>query len=421
MSNPKQKEIKASRIFAQIARAQTRIIVNEGSSRSTKTISILQYLIIECLRTPGTTVTAARAKLTWAKTTIMPDFREVMEQHFGIWEEDRWSKSESAYTFVNGSVFSFVGLDEAQKLHGRKQDFAWVNEAVEIEQAEFRQLLIRTVKQVILDYNPAYETHWIYDTVIPRDDCTLIRSTYKDNAFLSPDVRTEIERLEPTPVNIMQGTADEVSWKIYGLGERAAHKGLIFAKAQICKELPPKEDRKKHFFGLDFGFTNDPSCLAEIALAHGALYLRQRVYKRGLTNIINPAYPTQQSLQGHFVQEAIPKSAKIWADAAEPKSIQDLRNVGYNVTAAVKGPDSILAGIETILRYPLYITEDSLDAIKERNNYKWKETKGVVQNEPIDNWNHFWDAVRYGCIMELKRGDVHLPISGHGSGVIHSR
>jgi len=410
-----QKKIKCSKVFAKIANAGTRIIVNEGSSRSTKTFSILQFLISKAIESP-VRITIARAKLTWIKTTVVPDFKEVMTTHFEMWNDLNWNKSESVYYLENGSEVSFVGIDEPQKLHGRKQDYAWVNEAVEIEQAEFTQLLLRTTKQLILDYNPSYEQHWLYDKVIPRDDCTLIHSTYRDNPFLSQDIVDEIKRLKPTPENIAQGTADEVSWKIYGLGERAAHKGLIFAKAQICKELPPVSDRKKDFYGLDFGFTNDPSALTQCVVAHGNLYLRQRIYKRGLTNIINPANPRQPSIQQYLVEQQIPKRAKIWADAAEPKSIQDLRNAGWNVSPAVKGPDSVIVGLQTMLRYNIFITEDSIDLIKERNNYKWKEGKdGNLLNEPIDAWNHAIDAARYGAVMELNRGEARSPITGHSN------
>lgn len=415
-----EREIEASRIFSKIHSANTRIIVNEGSSRSTKTFSILQHLILKCLAS-RIRVTACREKLTWAKSTIIPDFTEVLKTQFGLWNELAWNKSESIYYFPNGSEFAFVGLDEPQKFHGRKQDIGWVNEAVEISHKAFTQLLLRTTKQVILDYNPSFEQHWIYDKVIPRDDCTLIHSTYKDNPFLEQEVREEIERLEPTPENERQGTADETSWKIYGLGERAAHKGLIFAKAKLCKELPPVADRKKDFYGLDFGFTNDPTALTQVVLAHGELWLRQRIYKRGLTNILNPSNPKQASIQGLFIALEIPKTAKIWADAAEPKSIADLRGCGYNVEAAVKGPDSVLTGIDTMLRYGINITEDSIDGIKEKNNYKWKEnTAGDQTNVPIDAWNHFWDGARYGCVMELRRGTAHVPISGHGSGFIYT-
>jgi phage terminase large subunit len=406
-------EIDCSNVLERIYQAQTRIIVNEGSSRSTKTFSILQFLITQCLDISGTKVTASRAKLTWLKATVIPDFKEIMVGHFHEWDEDAWNKSESIYRYPNGSEFSFIGIDEHQKLHGRKQHYAWVNEAVEIELPEFQQLLLRTTKQVILDYNPAYESHWIYDSVIPRDDCTLIKSTYKDNPFLDADIRREIERLEPTPENIAQGTADEVSWKIYGLGERAAHKGLIFAKAQICKELPPEPEWKRSWHGLDFGFTNDPSALVKTVLAQGNLYFRQLFYKRGLTNIMNPHNPNQDSIEKRMLEAGVKKTERIWADSAEPKSIADLRGAGWKIEGARKGPDSVYAGIETMLRYNIFITEDSVDMIKEKNNYKWLEDRsGKLTNEPIDAWNHCWDGARYGCYMELGKASLNFaPVS----------
>lgn len=356
-----------------------------------------------CMESP-ITVTAARAKLTWAKATMIPDFKEVMKTHYEAWNEMNWNKSESIYRFKNGSEFAFVGVDEPQKLHGRKQDYAWFNEAMELEYQEFTQILIRTKKQVIIDYNPSQESHWIYDKVIPRDDCTFIKSTYKDNPFLDQEIVREIERLEPTPENTKQGTADEVSWKIYGLGERAAHRGLIFSKAKVVKELPPQLEWKQHFYGMDFGFTNDPSVLAQVVVAHGELWLDEIFYRRGLTNVHNKDNASQQSIEGLLGTYEIKKSKIIWADSAEPKSIAEIRSAGYNIQSAQKGPDSVRAGIEMMLRYNLNITERSLNAIKEKNNYKWKEDRsGTVTNEPIDNFNHFWDAVRYGVYMELPR------------------
>ena len=246
--------------------------------------------------------------------------------------------------------------------------------------------------------------------MIPRNDAEFIKSTYKDNPFLSDEIRNEIERLEPTPENIEQGTADEVSWKIYGLGERAAHKGLIFGNAKIVKDLPPESEWKKCFYGLDFGFTNDPTAFSRIVLAHGELWLKQLIYKRGLTNTVNINNKSQESIEDYFVQLNIPKSAVIWADSAEPKSIKDLQNAGwFNLKGAAKGPDSIINGINTLLKYKINITEDSIDAIKEKNNYKWKENRsGIATNEPSSNWNHFWDSVRYPAIMELKQDRYNL-------------
>jgi len=354
------------------------------------------------LAKPGLVTTICRERLTWIKSTIIPDFKEVLKDQFEIWDDKSWNKSESIYS-INGGRIEFLGLDEGQKLHGRKQDIVWINEAVEAKYKHFQQLIIRTKKKVILDYNPSYEQHWIYDKVNTRDDFEFIKSTYKDNPFLEKAIREEIERLEPTPYNIEQGTADEVAWKIYGLGERAAHKGLIFSKTRICKELPPESEWTKFFYGLDFGFTNDPTAFTLIVLCHGELYFKQMFYKRGLTNIINPKNPDQDSIEKRFIDMGISKTVEIWADSAEPKSIQDLVNCGYNVKAVEKGQDSVKVGIDTINRYKTHITEDSIEAIKEKNNYKWKEdSSGNQTNVPIDAFNHFWDSVRYGVFMSFR-------------------
>ena len=400
-----QVNIEHSIVFEKIRDSKKRVIVNEGSSRSTKTYSIIQNLITWSLENK-IKVTAAREKLTWAKASIIPDFLDILANQFHYFNPDLWNKTESIYYFPNGSEFSFIGLDEAQKLHSRKQNITWLAEAVEAKQKAYQQLAIRTTGKILLDYNPSYETHWIYDSVIPRDDCEFIKSTYKDNPFLEKAIIDEIERFEPTEYNIRMGTADAVSWQIYGLGNRASHKGLIYGDWETIKELPPESEWKRHWYSLDFGFTNDPSCLVLTVLAHGNLYHKQIFYERGLTNIINPRNPGQKSIQQRLEEYNVPKKTKIWCDSAEPKSIKDLVNCGYYAQAVEKGPDTIENGIATVKMYKNFITEDSIDGIKEKNNYKWKEDRhGRTLNEPIDMWNHFLDPVRYGAWMEVKRSD----------------
>lgn len=395
-------QLKSSNVFARIEAAKTRIVVNEGSSRSTKTFSLIQKIIIDCIQEPQV-VTISRARHTWLKKTVMVDFFDILKNHFDLYNPKDHNKSDSAYLFPNGSLVEFIGLDEPQKLHGRKQDVVWINEAVETKPEDFRQFALRTKKRLYLDYNPSYEQHWIYDTVIPRQDCTLIHSTYKDNPFLDHAIVEEIERLEPTPRNIEQGTADETSWKIYGLGIRAAHRGLIFDKTKICERLPDDEHCDLVAYGLDFGFTNDPTALVKIRVYSGNLYFEQLLYERGLVNRKNPSNPNQKSIEGELERLGIPKSARIWADAAEPKSILDIQNAGWlQCNAADKGPDSVRQGIDIIRRYNSFIHEGSLDMIKERNNYKWREDKkGNPTNEPVKGFDHAFDAARYCCFMEL--------------------
>ena len=400
-------EIGVSKVFKKIRNAKTRIIVNEGSSRSTKTYSIIQYLIQLGLQNTGLKFTISRAKLTWLKATLIPDFYEILREQFHLYNPA--NKKENGLLYIlNENQYSFIGLDEAQKLHGRKQDVVWINEAVEAKQKDFTQLALRTTKQIILDYNPSTDSHWIYDTVIPRNDCTFIKSTYKDNPFLSDEIINEIERLKPTPENIAQGTADETSWKIYGLGERASQKGLIFGWIELVDELPPIDECKKQFYGVDFGYTNDPTTLTEIRLYRGGLYFRELVYETGLVNIKNPKKPGQKSIEGELLRLEIPFNARIWADSAEPKSITEIRNAGwFNLRAAKKGKDSIVNGIDIIKRYPTFITNDSIHLIKERNNYKWAIDKnGKATNKPIDNFNHGFDGARYGCMSELDKPKV---------------
>jgi len=397
-------DVKVTINFTRLYKSKKRIIVLEGSSRSGKTYSIIQYLIYRAL-TEKLFITVARDKLTWLKGSVLRDFFSILEDHFRLFTPDSFNKSESIYTFDNGSIVSFIGLDEAQKVHGRKQDIVWLNEAMEVDINSFNQLAIRTTKQIILDYNPSSESHWIYDRVCTRDDCDFFHSTYKDNPFLEREVKEEIERLEPTPENIKNGTADETSWKIYGLGVRASPKGLIFPNFTIVKELPPESERKKQGYGLDFGFTNDPTALIHVVLAHGELYLDELIFKRGLTNIINPKATHQASIESEINSIRISKFLPIYADSAEPKSIQDLKNAGFNIKGADKGQDSIINGIDIIKRYKLNVTERSLNLIKELRNYKWQEDKatGTTLNKPIDAFCHGIDSVRYYALMELRQ------------------
>lgn len=381
-----------------------RIIVHEGSSRSTKTYSIIQNLIGKCLdQKKPRKITIARLNLVWLKATVLPDFKSILGS-MGLWRENDFNKTEMIYYFPRTSSTSqFIGLDEHQKLHGLKQDIIWINEAIECPYESYAQLALRTSEQIIFDFNPSELEHWIFDRVLPREDCAHIKSTFRDNPFLEDSIRQEIMRLEPTPLNVERGTADATLWKVYGLGERAAREGLIFPTAQVVDSFPDPAHCKKLGYGLDFGYTNDPTALIKCGLHNGALYLEQKIFERGLTNRINPEYIEQPSIEQRLNALGISKEVYIWADSADPKSIDDLRFCGYQVHPAVKGPDSIVKGIDVLKRYPIRIVKDSVDLIKEKNNYKWKadHRTGKLLNAPVDAFNHGWDAARYWAIMEL--------------------
>jgi len=163
-------EIIGSKVLRDVSTSEKRIVVLEGGARSTKTFSLFQWLIINCLKQTGHKYTIARLKMTWVRLTLLEDF-QTLWQMYGLNITPAYNPNRSDQTYyLNGNQITFVGLDEPQKMHGRTQDFTWVNEAMEISEKDFTQLSIRTKKRIFIDYNPSAETHWIYDNIIPRSD-----------------------------------------------------------------------------------------------------------------------------------------------------------------------------------------------------------------------------------------------------------
>lgn len=380
--------------------------VFEGGSRSSKTWSIIQFIVIYCIHYAGKhkRITIAREKLTWLKATVLIDFIEILLM-YDLYNPAHHNRTDNIYHLF-GNHLTFIGLDEKQKLHGRKQNIFWLNEGIEAKYDDFKQMNQRTDELFILDYNPSETEHWIYDHVITRPDTKFFHSTQLDNPFLPEAIRREILSYEPTEENIANGTADENYWQIYGLGLRATPEGLIFPDWTFCKEMPRKRDRKITGFALDYGFSNDPSTLIEICLAGGQLWLDELFYEKGLTNVINPNKPDQPSIEQRFVELGIRKHIDpIIAESAEPKSNRELQNAGYNITPVLKRPDSVRAGINILKRYRVNVTERSLNIKKERNNYKWKFdfAENRYLNEPEDKWNHTIDSARYWALKYLVR------------------
>ncbi len=376
--------IRVSNVFERNYHAKTKVVVNQGSSRSGKTYSILQLLIfVKAFEGTDNVFTICRKTLTALRATAMRDFFDILKGA-GMYSESNHNKSESTYK-INGNLFEFVGLDQPQKKRGAKRDYLFVNEANELTLEDWVQLSIRTKKQIYLDYNPSMDDHWIYQVVLPRDDCTFIKSTYLDNAaFLDAEQIREIENL----INI-----DENYWKIYGLGEMAQVRGSIYSNWQTVPFFP--KDCALVFYGMDFGYSNDPTAMVRVGLHQGELYLQELIYETNLTN---------QDIGERLLELGINRNDEIFADSAEPKSIYEIYKMGFNVKPAVKGRDSVLNGIDLVKRYRLNVLQSSTNLQRELKHYKWKEDiNGKALNVPIDRFNHCLDALRYGCVMKLGR------------------
>jgi len=311
----------------------------------------------------------------------MRDFFQILRDN-GIYLEEYHNKSSNEY-HLNGNLVEFISLDQPQKIRGRKRNLLFINEANELYYEDWQQLIFRTDGKVIIDYNPSETFHWIYDKVIPRDDCDFYQTTYKDNPFLDETIVSEIERLKDT---------DEDYWRIYGLGERGTNRAAVF-QYQIVDEIPENADLVST--GLDFGFTNDPTAIVRVYRNGENLYIKELVYKTNLTNT-----DISETLRGL----GFSRQDEIWADSAEPKSIEEIHRMGWNIKPTVKGTDSVMAGIDVLKRHRIHLLRSDLNIIKEFQNYKWMEDRnGNLLNRPVDAFNHAIDATRYATFNRLSR------------------
>lgn len=374
-------KIQTNKIFKHLSNSTKKIIVEQGGTRSGKTYNILLWIILKyTTQNKNKIITICRKAFPSLRASVMRDFLDILKQ-LNIYNETNHNKSNSEY-MLYGNLVEFISLDMPQKVRGRKRNLLFINEANELNWEDWQQLIFRTDEKIIIDYNPSDEYHWIYDKVIPRDDCDFYRTTYQDNPFLEDSIKQEIERLKET---------DEQYWQIYGLGLKGISKATIF-KYFECNKIP--ENAQFIAYGADAGYSNDPSTLVSVYILHHNLYIREHLYRTQMTT---------KDLHNIFKETNIARK-QIYMDSSEPRLIEELRRMGWNIRPSVKGRDSINAGIDLLKRYKIYITNKSNNAIQEFRNYKWKEDRtGKLTNNPEDKNNHIIDAVRYAAYSVLSK------------------
>lgn len=373
--------------YYELLNCETRVAVFQGGTRSGKTWSILNCLISWCYqyKNAGYVIDIVRKSFPSLRASVYRDFITILNNE-GWYNESNHNKTENTYNLF-GNTWCFISADQPQKLRGVARNYVFLNEVNELDLETYRQISLRTTDKIIMDFNPSMEFHWIYDEVIPRDDCSFFKSTYLDNPFLNEDTVKEIERLKET---------DEDYWRIYGLGERGKSRATIFS-THIYTELP--ERAKFVAWGIDWGFSADPTALVKMWIRDNELYIEEFLYTGGLTNI---------DIMAKFREIGITRGEEIIADSAEPKAIHEIHRGdsqgGFNIKPAKKGADSIRIGIDLLKRYKIHIKDTSLNVQKEFRNYKWKQDKNLKTLPiPIDSWNHSIDAVRYICLNKLLR------------------
>lgn len=365
-------ELKTTPVFSKnwdvINDDSVRFIVNQGGSRSSKTYSLCQLLIVLCLKQPGTMVSIVRKSFPSLRGSVMRDFFEVMRE-LNLYKTSEHHKTENIYNFENGSSVEFFAVDDEQKLRGRKRDILWANEANELNFEEYTQLNMRTTGKLIFDFNPSDNFHWLYD-LISRTESKLIHSTYKDNPFLEEALVKEIENL----INV-----DESYYRIYALGEKGTGKTTIYTHWKYYEELP---ETKNKLYGLDFGF-NHPMSLLEVNFIDNKAYVKELIYESGLT---------AEDLILRMSSLDISKKHEIICDGARPEMIEDIKRAGYLAKSAIK---DVKKGIDSVKSTELYIHKESLNIIKETASYKWKTNGDVILDEPVKMYDDAMDAMRY--------------------------
>jgi len=369
-----------------IRRMTRRKRVIQGGTSAGKTYAILAVLIHTAAKTK-TEISVVSESIPHLRRGAMKDFGKVM-QWTNRWRDEGWNKTLLTYTFANGSTIEFFSADQEAKLRGARRQVLYINEANNIEFESYHQLAIRTSETIYIDFNPVSE-FWAHTEVMHEPDSEMLVLTYKDNEALPTTIRDDIEAA--------QGKAATSNywanwWKVYGLGEVGSLQGVVFDDWQQVDGIDFAGDRLIAI-GLDWGYTNDPTAVVAVYKRGSAVLVHELMYSTGLTN---------QDIAEQLRKLGINRSWPIIADSAEPKSIEEVHRLGFNIHAATKGADSIRNSIDILKRQTLLVTRESTNLIKELRNYTWDTDRtGASLGVPVDRYNHAIDALRYVALNKL--------------------
>jgi len=376
-------ELRTTKVFSKnhqhLHSDDIRFIINQGGSRSSKTYSLCQLLIVYALQTPNKVISIVRKSFPALRATVMRDFFDVLKE-LDLYNSDYHNKTNHIYRFPNGTEIEFFSVDDEQKIRGRKRDICWCNEANEINRDEFVQLNIRTDNKFFCDFNPSDTEHWLYD-LIERPDAVKLHSTYKDNPFLPKSLIKEIEELIKT---------DEDYYNIYALGLPSKSKHTVYSHQKYYTFLPEKTET---ILGLDFGYTH-PTALIKCDFIENEVYVEELLYESYLTTP-----ELIERTKEIFKVNNLPMNTQIICDYARPEIMEDMRRSGFNCFNAIK---NVKEGIDSVKSKQLFIHDDSINLKKELNNYKWKSKGDKLTDEVIKKFDDGMDAMRYAVLYYKK-------------------
>ncbi|EKO1088640.1 PBSX family phage terminase large subunit [Staphylococcus pseudintermedius] len=367
--------------------------VHYGGGSSGKSHGVIQKVVLKALKDweyPRRILWLRKVQST-IKDSLFEDVKECLI-NYGIWDMCLWNKTDNKVELPNGAVFLFKGLDNPEKIKSIKgvSDIV-MEEASEFTLNDYTQLTLRLrerkhkQKQIFLMFNPVSKLNWVYKYFFehgkPMKGVLIRQSSYKDNKFLDDMTRENLEML---------ATRNPAYYKIYALGEFATLDKLVFPKYEKRIISDKEVGHLPSYFGLDFGYVNDPSAFIHVKIDNNnkKLYVMSEYVKKGMLN----------NEIAQVINDLGYSKEKITADSAEQKSIMEIKANGIDrIVPAMKGKDSVMAGIQFISQFDIVIDERCYKTIEEFDNYTWKKDKNTDEyyNEPVDTYNHCIDALRY--------------------------
>jgi phage terminase large subunit len=366
--------------------------VIQGGTSAGKTYGILPVLIDRATKNAGLEISVVSETIPHLRRGALKDFIKIM-QVTGRFIDDHYNRSLLSYQFSNGSFIEFFSAEQEDKLRGARRDILYINEANNITFEAYHQLSIRTKGDIYIDYNPS-EEFWAHKEVLTETDADLLILTYKDNEALPPNIISEFETARKKADHETAAGIDGYwrNWcRVYIDGEIGTLQGAVFNNWGQVDAIP--EGAKMLCDGLDFGFTNDPTAYISVYLFNNELYVREHIYKNGLTN---------QDISSEIKKTG--RNELIVADSAEPKSIEELRRLGHKIIGTKKGKDSVRHSINLLQQKRINVTKDSLNTIRELRGFRWMQDKtGAMLNEPIGYNDHSIAALRYVALTKLDK------------------
>ena len=375
---------KQTTALKKIRSLKNRIKVVQGGSSAGKTISILILLIDRCIKNPGLEVSVVSESIPHLRRGAIRDFLKIMKDT-GRYIASNYNKTLLRYEFTNGSYIEFFSADSEGKLRGGRRQILYINECNSINYEAYLQLAIRTSGDIYLDYNPSAR-FWAHTEVINQPDTDFIILNYKDNQALSDEV---VKMLESNREKAKTSTYWDNWCKVYLDGEIGQVEGTIFNDYETIDKIP--DEARLLGYGLDFGYSYDPAALIALYKYNDDIIVDEIVYQTGLLNSELSSLMKQYNVSG-----------EIFADSAEPKSIQELKRYGHQVKSVEKGKDSVNYGIQILQQKKMFVTKRSENILNEFQKYMWKKNRdGGYDTTPIDAHNHACDALRYVAMSKL--------------------